>query len=910
MSLVAPIDQCRRVKPLLVLHRVEKVTGLIVNNTDVPRSPTWREMKRLQTLINVKQSVRDLVKVSRIVIIAIALTYDSCLSGLVSRVSASLDTSRTPLLSSNLPANCKALDNVFLMKEPKESKEESNRKLAFALTVLDHCIANHGDWRAELHQRMTQKFNKKKNWEVSLNNLLRRFELSVEEFPIVKEKGSEHLINNVHLQELIPIMNKDRLEFGLPLYEFCHHQSTQPDNDNGKGLRPENDQVRYAPKQWRFTLNFMKAPVDSLPTTTSTLEDQVVETNPIISPEHQSKESRPSVLACDGIPYCGHRSVNSFVEHAGNFEAHVSDGSDSDELSSPDNESSCYDDDKGLVTTQKKKLKAAIREVAPGEGTLANESTVRSRPPCCRCKKRKVKCLQQGLSCKGCMDAGLHCMPYATPALGQILPPSKKRKRPHSSTQLLKSSPHVTQLMKSSPHVTQLMKSSPHVTQLMKSSPQVTQLLKSSPHVTSADFTTNKLLNGTSSPSSKGAVVAQAISSNMPNTDCGRQGDQEKELQEMQDKYWLLASHAEFLLRRLQSHQQCSLAELGRLRSIERTIDGFDLSQCRKKLTGDLISADKQVKSAQKMVSRLTGGMCFDIGPDDIASASCWYAEHIDDDWTYIRRQLRIIINHTQPSDIPNTERLKPISDVITRWFDGESSASYFPDWLAQYGGSKLLNDCVEQSLLSTLFCYYAFKDQIIGQLESSDDAMKLYEMINVKGGLGGLRAVRNANMCATKLLIEEDDFKSNQLPKIEISLTKTLTRSLNIAFGQVSQERYARSDLSQVCKLALKLRLDLTVSSPNYQFIFFQPRTTFDPHWMTGETNTCTELEPDHCVGKTVRICLFPAIAQQEFQLDEVTANDIPSVLACNKTFGLHLHDTVPVDSTALVSKAVVVLD
>jgi hypothetical protein len=86
-------------------------------------------------------------------------------------------------------------------------------------------------------------------------------------------------------------------------------------------------------------------------------------------------------------------------------------------------------------------------------------------------------------------------------------------------------------------------------------------------------------------------------------------------------------------------------------------------------------------------------------------------------------------------------------------------------------------------------------------------------------------------------------------------------------------------------CQNVLRMKLDLMISRYDYLIHSVQSGTTFDKSWMVAEDEQGFEVLPAHCVGKTVKMCPFPALIQQSPRTLPMDAS-IEDVLVKNKRF------------------------
>jgi hypothetical protein len=158
-------------------------------------------------------------------------------------------------------------------------------------------------------------------------------------------------------------------------------------------------------------------------------------------------------------------------------------------------------------------------------------------------------------------------------------------------------------------------------------------------------------------------------------------------------------------------------------------------------------------------------------------------------------------------------------------------------------------------------------------------------------------------------MFIADRAFQEDIIPKEAMAMSSHV--------GQLLQKLlHSQADLSngdnfdRVCESFVHLKLELMISSADYQIFYCQPGDQYDSKWMKAEDEDGRPLESDVCNAKEIRLCLFPGVAQQPSTLSDLDPDNITAVFACNKRFSFRANVEAVVESTAIVSKAVVLME
>lgn len=169
-----------------------------------------------------------------------------------------------------------------------------------------------------------------------------------------------------------------------------------------------------------------------------------------------------------------------------------------------------------------------------------------------------------------------------------------------------------------------------------------------------------------------------------------------------------------------------------------------------------------------------------------------------------------------------------------------------------------------------------------------------------------GIAAVKHLDSIVTKLLVDNKDFQRAMVPNIVRSLYQriadaNLPRSVSESFKTLP------TCFEQVTRLKHKL-----IASPmDYRIYFCRPGTEFNREWMEAEDEEGHHLPVAQSRFRKVRLCLFPAIAEQQMMSLSADA-DLAEALSHNKRFlpGDVGRNNFPDNSNGIISKAVVMVE
>ena len=166
---------------------------------------------------------------------------------------------------------------------------------------------------------------------------------------------------------------------------------------------------------------------------------------------------------------------------------------------------------------------------------------------------------------------------------------------------------------------------------------------------------------------------------------------------------------------------------------------------------------------------------------------------------------------------------------------------------------------------------------------------------------------VRRLDLLATEMLLKERRVQDTLIHHKAEQRASWISQMLGLAGVPDSYDTIAAT-IRELCYRAIKLYSQLLVIPLQYCIHFFPRGTSFDEPSMQVEDTSGTTLPTSRCIGRTVKLCLFPAIWQYCDQpLNQ--AQDVGDGLTVNRKFlrtymgELNVH-------LSLVSKAVVLLE
>lgn len=166
---------------------------------------------------------------------------------------------------------------------------------------------------------------------------------------------------------------------------------------------------------------------------------------------------------------------------------------------------------------------------------------------------------------------------------------------------------------------------------------------------------------------------------------------------------------------------------------------------------------------------------------------------------------------------------------------------------------------------------------------------------------------VKRLDLLATEMLVKDDRVQNGVMHRKAEKRCTWINQMFG--FGQPTEHSdTVTGHLKELCYNAIKLYSQLLVSPMEYCIHFFQRGTTFDEPSMRVEDTPGTALPISYCIGKKVKLCLFPAIWQYCDQSLSQT-RDVTDAMSVNRKF-LRSHMMWSNVHLSLVSKAVVLLE
>jgi len=162
--------------------------------------------------------------------------------------------------------------------------------------------------------------------------------------------------------------------------------------------------------------------------------------------------------------------------------------------------------------------------------------------------------------------------------------------------------------------------------------------------------------------------------------------------------------------------------------------------------------------------------------------------------------------------------------------------------------------------------------------------------------------------MCATKLLIEDNNFQREKIPQVVTSIATQFSRVLAPAAD--SRLGLNNSDVfREICEQAIRFKLDLIVSPEEYCLFFFKPGDEYNPEWMIAEDEEGRILEREGCISN-IRLCLFPGISQYQNNTPQVEPDDISTAFSYKKPFTFQWMNEAAHSMNHVIAKAVVLME
>lgn len=105
------------------------------------------------------------------------------------------------------------------------------------------------------------------------------------------------------------------------------------------------------------------------------------------------------------------------------------------------------------------------------------------------------------------------------------------------------------------------------------------------------------------------------------------------------------------------------------------------------------------------------------------------------------------------------------------------------------------------------------------------------------------------------------------------------------------------------------KLKVDLGISPRDYRALYMRPNAKFNPAWMCASDKKNKSLSDDEAMGSTVKLCLFPALVEQDAKPFDDDTSTVEDALVKNKKFLPDYGGVRTIETTRPFCKAVVLV-
>ncbi|KAL5377689.1 hypothetical protein DPSP01_009614 [Paraphaeosphaeria sporulosa] len=344
--------------------------------------------------------------------------------------------------------------------------------------------------------------------------------------------------------------------------------------------------------------------------------------------------------------------------------------------------------------------------------------------------------------------------------------------------------------------------------------------------------------------------------------------------------------------------------ELDTLESVRKEVVS-DRDDVFESLLDQLTGEERKTTKYERIIKSLVGSVSA-IEPETVHAPQAPFTKAVDGEWTLLCHQCRLLtgtILADRKFTEPDFQRLYESIDVT---FSNDPHYKAIVQQSAQYLGAHENNVLLKLhgSLARLLFIFVFEYPTPLLESQHSDLLRHLYTMI---GAAGDMSEVKRLDLLATEMLLKEDRVQNALTHQKAEQRSSWISQMLGLASSSDPHDTISR-DLGGLCSRAIKLYSKLLVSPLEYCIHFFQQGTTFDEHSMRVEDPFGNTIPTSRCIGKMVKLCLFPAIWQYCDQpLNK--ARDVADALTVNRKFlrtdmgdsKIHL---------SLVSKAVVLLE
>jgi hypothetical protein len=361
------------------------------------------------------------------------------------------------------------------------------------------------------------------------------------------------------------------------------------------------------------------------------------------------------------------------------------------------------------------------------------------------------------------------------------------------------------------------------------------------------------------------------------------------------------------------------------MRTVCRTI-GHEPGSTFQRILQDICQVNKSRESYEKILRDLIGQRNFGITSTFPPQPA---VNNIKTTWYSVRDTIK---DAMQFRNTHVTERMIVVSAAFlsTQLDVLVGGTSIWPrdffGWIKQV--DKPLGDPVTaQAIMGIVLCCLLFygPEPMCPEVRWSI-ATKIYEMRSVLGIsftlkhpmifwltslVGEIEEVRQLDRIATQCWFKDPHFQDVVLPE----RTSTILKCIRACWDAISsQVKPTRSDaevvsiLEEAIQPILELKQALMVSSYEYRIRFIPPESLFDSTWMEAEDKDGQHIEPAHCFGKKILVCVFPALVQYQTRKLPSDAG-VSAALAQNKRFFPTREEVAAFGAEDIIAKAFVVL-
>ncbi|KAF9741558.1 hypothetical protein PMIN06_011184 [Paraphaeosphaeria minitans] len=365
-----------------------------------------------------------------------------------------------------------------------------------------------------------------------------------------------------------------------------------------------------------------------------------------------------------------------------------------------------------------------------------------------------------------------------------------------------------------------------------------------------------------------------------------------------------LSNMVSWLLQRHRDGWTGSNDELETLESVRKEVVS-DRDDVFESLLDQLTGEERKTTKYESIIKSLVGRVSA-IEPETVHTPQAPFTKAVDGEWTLLWDRCRLLtrsILADRKFTEPDFQRLYESIDVT---FSNDPHYKDIIQQSAQYLSAHKNNVLLKLhgSLARLLFIFVFEYPTPLLESQHSDLLRHLYTMI---GAAGDMSEVKRLDLLATEMLLKEDRVQNALTHQKAEQRCSWISQMLGLASSSDPHDTIAR-DLGELCSRAIKLYSKLLVSPLEYCIHFFQQGTTFDEPSMRVEDPLGNTMPTSWCIGKTVKLCLFPAIWQYCDQpLNK--SRDVADALTVNRKF-LRTHMGDLKVHLSLVAKAVVILE